>query len=214
MHKLTKYLIDHAEELIDNPIRPTEQVMARGDAPLYIWKKMGMTHQILADKNIEDDVNWRLVAPAAHLYLLDAEELKKVNSQLDKFYMELKHALGTLGKDLWYLVKSGSNGNEWFLYKNTDCLGNVDVMSTKEVEYATDPDSALINLMHSMINNFPIMCELASCIVLPFGCRDITVWKYAGTVALLGKEETEDFQTGIVNNFIDNRPTVQVVPRW
>ena len=214
MDRLTKYLIDHAEELIGNPIRPTERVLERADAPLYIWRKMGMTHQLLAEKNIEGDTPWNTIAPAAHLYPFDADELKAIKPFLNKFYIELKAALGTVGEDLWYLIKAEGRGDEWYLYRNNESFGSVNIMSAQEVEYAADADAALINLVHHLLKDFPNTCDLATCIVLPFGCRDKNVWEYAGKVTLLGGEETRDFRTGVVNNLEAGKPTVQVTPKW
>lgn len=214
MDKLTKYLIDNAEALIGNPIRPTERVLERSDAALYIWRKMGMTHELMFNNDPLGGSGWSSLAPAAHVYPFDSEELKRVKPFLNKFFIELREALGSVGKELWYLVKCDDKGTEWRLYRNSEDFGSVNILSSEEVEYAADADAALINLVHHLIKDFPKTCELASGIVLPFGCKDKDVWEYAGKVTLLGEPETEDFYNGVVLPYEKGCSTTKVVPRW
>ena len=214
MDKLTKYLIDNAEAFIGSPIRPTERVLERPDAALYIWRKMGMTHELMSSNDPMGSIGWQTLAPAAHLYPFDADELKRIKPHLNKFYIELKAALGTVGEDLWYLVRANTQSNEWSLFRNSEDFGSVDVLSSEEVEYAVDADAALINLVLHLMKDFPKTCELATCIVLPFGCKDKGVWEYAGKVTLLGEAESADFRNCVVNNYEKGKPTGKVVPKW
>ena len=210
MDNLTKYLINNAEKLIGSPIRPTEAVLAREDAAVYIWHKMGMSHQLLAEK---DEESWKSLSPAAHLYVLNVEELDRVRSYINKFYIELKAAMGSMGTGLWYLVR-GDKDSEWWLYCNNESLGSVDIESTEEVEYAADADAALANLVHHLVEDFPKTTELAKCIVLPFGCGSANVWGYIRRVTLLGIEEYKDFVNEVVNPYVSGKKTGKVSPKW
>lgn len=213
MDNLTKYLVDNAETLVGNPVRLTDAVLSRSDCALYTWRKMGMTHNILCSCS-NGKTDWQSIAPAAHLYPLSADELCLIKHHLDKFYLELKDALGSIGSELWYLVKGTEDSNEWTLFQNSENIGSVDIGSAVEVECASDADEALVNLVLHLVNDFPNMCELSSCIVLPYGCKDSDVWEYASQVVLLGEVETNQFIDGVVSRYTSGLDTIPVSPKW
>lgn len=210
MDKLTKYLIDNAEALIGRPIRPTEEVLAREDAPLYIWHRMGMTHKTMCDRDPQGGMGWESLAPAAHMYIFNIEELRNITPFLDKAYVELEHALGTLGNDLWYLLKEPDG---WHLRRGADDFGTVDT-ECDEVSDPADADAALSNLLIHFLKDYPKMCILSECIVLPYGCSDSSVWEHVGKVTLLGKEEANDFVMNVVMAYVEGRETSKINPKW
>lgn len=209
MDKLTQYLINNAEAFIGSPIKPTEEVLAREDAPLYIWYKMGMSHQLMCDKDPMGGKGWESLAPAAHLYVLNKEELSVIKPFLDKAYIELKNVLGSLDGDLWYLLNMEDG---WHLYKGSEDFGTVDI--DKETEVVADADAAVSNLLVHLFKDFPKMCILSKCIVLPYGELDTNVWEYANKVVLLGSEEANDFVSGVVTAHAESSETKKIIPRW
>lgn len=210
MDKLTRYLIDNAEALIGNPIRPTEEVLAREDAPLFIWHKMGMTHELMCEKDPMGGTGWKTLAPAAHMYVFNEKELENITPFLNKAYIELREAVGSMGNDLWYLLKE-SDG--WHLRRGVDDFGTVDT-ECEEVEYAADADAALSNLMIHFLKDYPKMCMLSECIVLPYGCCNQSVWEHASKVTLLGKEEANDFVMNVVMAHAEGAETKKIIPKW
>lgn len=211
MDKLVKYLIDYAEDLIGNPIRPSEEVLQRDDAALFIWRKMGMSHDIMKQKDPMNGEGWKTLAPAAHMYALSSEELEKIKKHLNRFYIELKEAIGgDLGDSLWYIVKSSKDtGTEWNLYKDCDDFGSVAEIK-EEIEYATNVEDALANFIFHMQNDFISMTELATSIVFPFGCSESSVWQNARMVTLLGESETSEFTEKVILPYANGESTSRI----
>lgn len=210
MDKLTQYLIDNADALIGRSIRPTEEVLAREDAPLYIWHKMGMTHELMYEKDPQGGCGWESLAPAAHMYIFNVEELRNITPFLNKAYIELENAIGSMGNDLWYLLNEADG---WHLRRGIDDFGTIDT-DCEEVDSAEDADAALSNLLIHFLKDYPKMTVLSKCIVLPYGCSDTNVWEHVRKVTLLGREEANDFVKDVVMAYVDGKSTKKVIPRW
>jgi hypothetical protein len=201
------YLSRNAQSLLGNPIRVASDVLEREDAPLYVWRQLGLTHEKLFNFDREA---WETMSPAAHFYALDKQELEMVKGCIDTAYIELYNALGGVGSSLWYIRKLADG---YHLFSNSSDCGSIDTHSGM-VKEVTNADEALINLVLKFMQSFPHMAELAETIVLPFGCSREDVWLMARKVVLLGKSETEDFVKNTVGGLESGRYCPKISMRW